>query len=77
VTGKVTVTASASDTGGSGVASVSFYADGKLIATDTAAPYSASWNSKPAGKGAHTVTAIAKDAAGNATTSAPVTVTVG
>jgi peptidoglycan/xylan/chitin deacetylase (PgdA/CDA1 family) len=77
VTGRVTVAASASDTGGSGVASVSFYADAKLIATDTTAPYSATWNTRPVAKGAHTLTAVAKDAAGNVTTSAPVTVTVG
>jgi hypothetical protein len=71
----VTVTASASDN--VGVAGVQFLLDGaNLGAESTAAPYSVSWNTATASNGSHTLTAIARDAAGNHTTSAPVTVTV-
>src|SRR5205814_1680242 len=40
------------------------------------APYSVSWNTTTASNGSHTLTAVARDAAGNRTTSAAVTVTV-
>src|SRR5206468_3428303 len=40
------------------------------------APYSVSWNTTSATNGSHTLTAAARDAAGNVTTSAGVTVTV-
>ena len=40
------------------------------------APYSVSWNSTAAADGSHTLLARARDAAGNVTTSSPVTVTV-
>jgi glucose/arabinose dehydrogenase len=74
VSGTVTVTASASDD--TGVAGVRFQLDGgNLAAEDTTAPYSASWDTTGAA-GTHTLRAIARDAAGNTTTSAPVTVTV-
>ena len=54
-----------------------FKLDGaSLGAEDTAAPYSVSWNTTPAANGSHTLTAVARDAAGNTTTSAAVTVTV-
>jgi hypothetical protein len=43
---------------------------------DTAAPYSVSWNSTTASNGSHALTAVARDASGNTTTSTPVTVTV-
>src|SRR5439155_14852369 len=39
-------------------------------------PYSTSWDTTTATNGSHTLTAIARDAAGNTTTSAAVTVTV-
>ena len=75
VSATVTVTASASDN--VGVAGVQFLLDGaNLGAESTAAPYSVSWNTAAASNGSHTLTAIARDAAGNHTTSAPVTVTV-
>ena len=71
----VTVTASASDN--VGVAGVQFQLDGaSLGGEDTAAPYSVSWNTTGAANGSHTLTAVARDAAGNRTTSAAVTVTV-
>ena len=59
--------ATASDTGGSGMASVRFYVDGTLVATDTSSPYSSSWKVT---RGSHTVWAVAVDAAGNTRTSA-------
>jgi peptidoglycan/xylan/chitin deacetylase (PgdA/CDA1 family) len=76
LTGSVKVTASASDVGGSGIAKVTFYLDGTLLATGTQAPYSTQWNTKKSGKGQHRLTAIAQDNAGNTTTSSAVTVTV-
>ena len=43
---------------------------------DTSAPYSVSWNSAAVGNGAHSITAVARDAANNSTTSGAFTVTV-
>src|SRR5262252_4057420 len=75
VSGTVTVSASASDN--VGVAGVQFTLDGaNLGAEDTASPYSVSWNTTGVANGSHTLTATARDAAGNRTTSAAVTVTV-
>jgi chitodextrinase len=74
VSGSITVTATASDN--VGVAGVQFQLDGaNLGAEDTTAPYSTSWNSTTASNGAHTLSAIARDAAGNKST-ATVSVTV-
>ncbi|MDA8108931.1 MAG: Ig-like domain-containing protein, partial [Betaproteobacteria bacterium] len=71
----VSVTASASDN--VGVAGVQFRLDGaNLGAEDTTAPYSVSWDTTSATNGSHTLTAIARDAAGNKSTSSPVAVTV-
>jgi subtilisin family serine protease len=71
----VTVTAAASDN--VGVAGVQFKLDGaSLGAEDAAPPYEAAWDTTGAANGAHTLTAVARDAAGNATTSTPVAVTV-
>src|SRR5207248_1768641 len=47
-----------------------------LGAEDTGGPYSVSWNTTTASNGAHTLTAIARDAAGNRTTCSAVSVTV-
>jgi hypothetical protein len=75
VSGTVTVSATASDN--VGVANVQFQLDGvNLGAPDAAAPYSLSWNTTTTTNGSHTLRAIARDAAGNTTTSASVTVTV-
>jgi hypothetical protein len=72
VSGTVTITATASDN--VGVAGVQFYLDGAVLGAEVkAAPYSVAWNTLGAKAGAHTVTAVARDAAGNRTTSAPVT----
>ena len=76
VSGTVTVSANAADN--VGVASVQFQLDGANAgAADTGSPYSYSWDTTKSTKGSHTLRAIAKDAAGNSTTSASVTVTVG
>jgi len=65
----VTVSASASDN--VGVAGVQFMLDGvNLGAQVTAAPYAVSWNTPLGADGAHTLTAVARDAAGNTATSA-------
>ena len=75
VGGTVAVSASASDN--VGVAGVQFRLDGAALGTeDTTAPYSISWNTTPVSNGSHSLTAIARDAAGNQTTSAPIAVTV-
>ncbi len=74
VAGTITITASASDN--VGVGGVEFRIDGTSAVEDTTAPYAVSWNTTTASNGSHTLTAIARDAAGNRTTSAPVSVTV-
>src|SRR5439155_482288 len=75
VSGTTTVTASASDN--VGVVGVQFKLDGaNLGLEDTTTPYSVSWDTTTASNASHTLTAIARDAAGNTTTAAAVTVTV-
>jgi hypothetical protein len=75
VSGTVTVSATASDN--VAVVGVQFLLDGALLgAEDTVSPYSVSWNTTTATAGAHTLTARARDASGNQTTSAAVPVTV-
>ena len=75
VSGSITVTANASDN--VSVAGVQFKLDGAdLGPEDTTAPYSATWDTTTAGNGSHTLTAVARDGAGNTATSSPVTVTV-
>src|SRR5206468_2006683 len=69
------VSASASDN--VGVVGVQFLLDGAALgAEDTTSPYSVSWNTANTSNGSHTLTATARDAAGNRTTSAAVTVNV-
>jgi hypothetical protein len=75
VSGTATVSASAGDN--VGVAGVQFRLDGQpLGAEDTTAPFSVAWSSTGSANGSHSITAVARDAAGNATTSAAVGVTV-
>src|SRR5439155_17387793 len=75
VAGRISVTASASDN--VGVVGVQFRLDGVNTGTEvTAAPYSVSWDTTTASNGSHSLTAVARDAAGNRATSAPVAVTV-
>lgn len=67
------LSATASDA--SGIASVAFYVDGSLLASDTTAPYTANWNLRKVASGGHTVLVRATDRAGNvATQSIAVTV---
>ncbi|HEY6892486.1 MAG TPA: LamG-like jellyroll fold domain-containing protein, partial [Solirubrobacter sp.] len=64
--GTVSVTATASDD--VGVTGVQFKLDGaNLGAEDTTAPYSVSWDTTAGAAGPHTLTAVARDAAGNST----------
>jgi len=74
VSGTTSVTASASDN--VGVTKVEFYLDGALKSTDTASPYAWSFDTTTAANGAHTLQSKAYDAAGNAGSSATVSVTV-
>jgi hypothetical protein len=75
VSGTVTLTASASDN--VGVAGVQFKVDGSNVgAEDVTAPYSVSWTTGTIANGAHTISAVARDAAGNQAASALVAVTV-
>ena len=75
MSGAATMSASASDD--VGVAGVQFQLDGLDVgAEDTAAPFSLTWNTTTTTNGPHTVTAVARDAAGNRTTSAEVGVFV-
>lgn len=75
VTGSITITADATDN--VGVEGVQFQLDGvNLGSEDQTSPYSISWDTTTATDGSRTPTAIARDAAGNITTSSGVTVTV-
>ena len=74
VSGTVTVTATASDN--VGVTKIELYVDGVLLATGSASPFSAAWNTGGAANGSHSLTSKAYDAAGNVGTSAAVSVTV-
>jgi beta-lactam-binding protein with PASTA domain len=75
VSNNVAVRASASDN--VGVTSVSFF-DGatQIGGDDTASPFETVWNTIGLAEGDHSLTAVARDAAGHATTSAPVVVNV-
>ncbi|TMQ28485.1 MAG: hypothetical protein E6K82_00135 [Candidatus Rokuibacteriota bacterium] len=74
---KATVTVRATASDNVGVAGVKFLADGAPIGAElTSAPYSVAWDTTSVADGSHTLTAVARDAAGNTTTSAAVAVTV-
>src|SRR5207249_278319 len=71
VKGTITVSANASDN--VGVVGVSFFVDGAQVgAEDTIAPYTVSWNTAGVADGPHTLTAVARDAAGHTPTSSAV-----
>jgi subtilisin family serine protease len=74
VSGLVGVSVNASDN--VGVARVDLMVNGTVVATDTAAPYSFSWDSTGVANGMASVVAVAYDAAGNAGKSAAVAVNV-
>jgi phosphatidylinositol-3-phosphatase len=66
--------ASASDN--VGVVRVEWWVDGAKAASNSSAPWQASWNSASVANGAHTMTAKAFDAAGNVGTAQPVSFSV-
>ncbi len=75
VSGKISVTASASDD--VAVASVQLQVDGGNVGSaDTSTPYNFSLDTTTLSNGSHTLTAVATDKAGNQATSAPISVTV-
>jgi Concanavalin A-like lectin/glucanases superfamily/Bacterial Ig domain len=75
VSGTVPVSAAASDN--VGIRGVQFTLDGQAFgAEDTAAPYGLDWDTRIFANGPHSLGAIARDAAGNRTTSLAVPVTV-
>lgn len=75
VGGLITVSANATDN--VGVSGVQFKVNGaNLGAEDTTAPYAVTWDTTKVVSGPYTLTAVARDAAGNAGASPPVTVTV-
>jgi subtilisin family serine protease len=70
-----TVTVDANTDDNFGVAKVEFYAGTTLLGTDTAAPFSVSWNTRSVANGTYTLKARAYDAAGQSSV-AEVAVTV-
>ena len=74
LSGTVSVAVSASDN--VGVTKTEFYINGGLVTTDTASPWSYSWNTANVANGLYTLAAKAYDAAGNCGTSTSLTVTV-
>jgi hypothetical protein len=71
------VNVAATTTDNIAVVGVQFKLDNVNLETeDTAIPFSINWNTTLAANGAHSLTAIARDAAGNITTSSPISVTV-
>src|SRR6266571_3882927 len=76
VSGTVSVTASVTIIGSLTVSQVQFYRDGNLIGSDSASPYSVSWNTTTTNNGSHTLTAVATDILGVRWNSDSVTVTV-
>ncbi|MBV5339649.1 MAG: DNRLRE domain-containing protein [Deltaproteobacteria bacterium] len=74
VSGTVSVAASASDN--IGVSKVEFFVNNVLAATDTASPFTYSWNTALLSNGSYSVMAKAYDAVGNIGQSASVSATV-
>lgn len=75
VSSNTTITASATDA--TGVTGVQFLLDGvPLGPEDTVAPYQYTWNTTSVSNGAHTLSARARDPAGNVGNAASVTITV-
>src|SRR4029079_11771582 len=70
----VSIAASASDSDGT-VARVDFFANGTLLGTDTAAPYTFAWSNVAAGT--YNLTAVATDNAGATGASAAVSINAG
>lgn len=75
VSGTITLSATATDN--VGIAGVQFKLDGTNLGTEVlAAPYALPWTTTTVPNGTHTLTAVARDAAGNIATSAGVNVNV-
>ena len=75
VLGSISLSASASDN--IGVVGVQFRVDGLALGSElNTAPYSGAWNTLGVSNGSHTLTAVARDAAGNIGNSNSVIVTV-
>ena len=74
VSGLVAVTANASDN--VGVTRVDLRVNGSTVASDTSTPFSFAWDSSKVVNGMTTLTAVAFDAAGNSSSSSPVSVNV-
>ena len=75
VEGAIPVSANATDN--VGVVGVQFYLDGSPLGSeDTNPPYSITWDTTSVPNGSYTLTATARDAAGNVGTSPPVRVDV-
>ena len=74
VSGSVAISGNPSDN--VGVVRLRFYADGRQLGTRTASPWKWNWDTSAASKGTHSVFVRAEDAAGNATSTVPVNVTV-
>jgi hypothetical protein len=74
VTGIVAVTATAADN--VAVADVTLFVDGAAVGLKSSAPYTFSWDTRAYGPGVHTLQTVARDSAGNAGYSAPVSSTV-
>ena len=75
VTGNVSVSVNASDNSGAAGISLSLYVDGALKASGSGGSLSYNWNTRKIDKGTHTVQAVARDRAGN-TSSTTTTVSV-
>jgi Protein of unknown function (DUF4038)/Bacterial Ig domain/Domain of unknown function (DUF5060)/Putative collagen-binding domain of a collagenase/Carbohydrate binding domain len=75
VTSTVNVAATVSDN--VGVMGVQFKLNGTSLGPEvTALPFAVAWNTTSAPDGSHTLTAVARDGAGNVTTSPPLAVTI-
>ncbi len=74
VSGNVSVQLNASDNSGAAGITMSLYIDGKLKASGTGSSMTYNWNTRKEAAGSHTIQAVARDAAGNtSTTSVQVT----
>jgi hypothetical protein len=77
VSGIVQISAAAVVSPGTSLASLEVDVDGAAVATPSSStPTTVSWNTASVSNGTHTLAAVARDASGNVTTSAPVTVQV-
>jgi hypothetical protein len=72
----VTLSASASTTGGASVKQVDFLIDGTIVGTATASPFTVSWDSTTVSDGNHALTGTVTDSQSQTGTSAAVTIAV-